>query len=160
MQPDIMCFGKKMQVCGILVGTRVDEVPENVFHTSSRINSTWGGALIDMVRVTKYLEIIDEENLVGNAAAMGRRIEEGMQSLAARLGDDMVTNIRGMGLYRAFDVPTTEARKAFLADAYKQGLLMVGSGQRSIRFRPPLNVSAKEIDAGLEIIERVLAGMR
>ncbi len=152
VQPDIMTFGKKMQVCGILVGPRVDDVPENVFHTASRINSTWGGALIDMVRVTKYLEIVDEEHLVDNARVMGQRIDDHMHRLAAELPSGAVTNVRGMGLFRAFDVPDTKTRTAFLHAAYDNGLLMVGSGQRSVRFRPPLNISAAEVDAGIDII--------
>jgi L-lysine 6-transaminase len=63
VKPDILAFGKKMQVCGILATNRVDEVPDNVFRVSSRINSTWGGSLTDMVRATRYLEIIQEDNI-------------------------------------------------------------------------------------------------
>jgi L-lysine 6-transaminase len=63
-EPDILAFGKKTQVCGIMVSNRVDEIKENVFAVPSRLNSTWGGNLVDMVRCQKYLEIIDEENLI------------------------------------------------------------------------------------------------
>jgi L-lysine 6-transaminase len=66
-RPDIIAFGKKMQVCGILAGKRIDEVEHNVFNVSSRINSTWGGSLVDMVRATKILEIIQEDNLCAKA---------------------------------------------------------------------------------------------
>ena len=65
-EPDILAFGKKTQVCGIMVSNRVDEVKDNVFKVSSRLNSTWGGNLVDMVRCQKYLEVIKEENLVKN----------------------------------------------------------------------------------------------
>ncbi len=154
--PDIISFGKKTQVCGILVGPRVDEVPENVFHTPSRINSTWGGALIDMVRVTRYIEIIDEEGLLKNASTMGDRIDHKMKELAAHHEPGLVTNIRGMGLFRAFDLPDTGMRNRFIGAAQENGLLMVGSGSRSMRFRPPLNISSSEVDAGIEIIEKTL----
>ena len=50
VQPDIVAFAKKAQLGGIMAGGRVDEVPGNVFQTSGRINSTWGGGLVDMVR--------------------------------------------------------------------------------------------------------------
>jgi L-lysine 6-transaminase len=50
VKPDILAFGKKAQVCGILAGTRIDDLDTNVFRVSSRINSTWGGNLVDMVR--------------------------------------------------------------------------------------------------------------
>jgi len=64
VKPDILAFGKKTQVCGIMVGEKVDEVKDNVFSVSSRINSTWGGNLVDMVRCQKYLEVIKNENLI------------------------------------------------------------------------------------------------
>ncbi|MCD6501395.1 aminotransferase class III-fold pyridoxal phosphate-dependent enzyme, partial [bacterium] len=64
IEPDIICFGKKAQVCGIIAGPRIDEVEHNVFVESSRINSTWGSNLTDMMRSRKYLEIIEEDNLV------------------------------------------------------------------------------------------------
>jgi len=155
VNPDIMTFGKKMQTCGILVSDRVDDVPDNVFHTSSRINSTWGGNLVDMVRSTRYLEIIDEEQLVQNAATVGSYLQTHIGRLAAER-PHQVSNARGMGLFCAFDLPSKEARHDFLVEAYNQGLLMVGCGSSSIRFRPPLNVSRAEIDAGIAIIESVL----
>src|SRR5690625_7756624 len=65
--PDLLAFGKKSQVCGVMAGPRIDEVKDNCFRLSSRINSTWGGNLADMVRSTHYLEIIEEENLLENA---------------------------------------------------------------------------------------------
>ena len=156
VQPDIMSFGKKMQVCGIVAGEKLDEVPDNVFHTSSRINSTWGGGLVDMVRVTKYLEIIDEENLVENAAKMGDYMHAKVLDMATKFDEGTVTNARGRGLFRAFDLPSTEIRSKLMHKVYDNGLLMVGSGQHSMRFRPPLNISQEEIDQGMEIIERSL----
>jgi L-lysine 6-transaminase len=157
IQPDLMSFGKKMQVCGVLAGPRVDVVAENAFHTSSRINSTWGGSLVDMVRVTKYLEIIDEEHLVDNAATVGAYLHK--QLLALSDADSRVTGVRGLGLFCAFDLPSTEMRNAFLRTAYEHGLLMVGCGTRSVRFRPPLTISKAEVDMGLGIIGDTLHSM-
>lgn len=156
VEPDIMSFGKKMQVCGILVGPRVDEVPNNVFHTSSRINSTWGGSLVDMVRATKYLEIIDEEGLVKNAADVGAYLRERLADLARQSTPHHVSNVRGSGLFCAFDLPTKEERNNFLKRSYDNGLLLIGSGNRSVRFRPPLNVSTAEVDMGMELITQSL----
>ena len=61
--PDVVAFGKKTQVCGVMAGGRVDEVPDNVFAVSSRINSTWGGNLTDMVRSRRILEVIERDGL-------------------------------------------------------------------------------------------------
>ena len=69
---DIISFGKKTQVCGILAGNRIDEVEDNVFSESSRINSTFGGNLVDMTRFKIILEIIEEENLLLNSKKTGK----------------------------------------------------------------------------------------
>lgn len=154
--PDIMAFGKKMQVCGILVGPRIDEVPDNVFHSSSRINSTWGGSLVDMVRATKYLEIISEEQLVQNAADVGLYLKNKLAELAQRRPEHRITNVRGSGLFCAFDLPSKEGRNQFLKSCYSNGLLLVGSGNRSVRFRPPLNLTTDLVDQGITLLEMSL----
>jgi L-lysine 6-transaminase len=153
IEPDMISFGKKMQVCGFLAGKRIDEVPDNVFKIPSRINSTWGGNLVDMVRAQKYLEIIEEENLVENARVVGAYLLGELQALAAEF-PGMVSNPRGLGLYAAFDVVDPERRNKIRAGCMEKGLLILPSGERAIRFRPPLNVSKQEIKAGMEIIRK------
>ena len=69
--PDLLAFGKKAQVCGVMAGPRLDEVKDNVFRLPSRISSTWGGNFCDYVRSTHYLRIIEEEKLVANARSAG-----------------------------------------------------------------------------------------
>lgn len=153
--PDIMVFGKKMQVCGIVCTERIDEVPENVFHTPSRINSTWGGNLVDMVRATRYLEIIAEEKLVELACNNGDYLASSIEGLVA--ADERFSNARGMGLFRAVDLPSKDERDKLLRIALKHGLLAVGSGTRSIRFRPALNITQSAIDEGIEILNKALS---
>jgi len=152
VEPDMVGFGKKMQVCGFLCGKRIEEVPENVFKVSSRLNSTWGGNLVDMVRATKYLEIIHEENLVENARVVGDHLLGRLSELAQTF-PGVVSNPRGRGLYAAFDVATPEVRTKIRSSCMEKGLIILPSGERAIRFRPALNVSAQEIDEGMEIIE-------
>ncbi len=153
--PDIMSFGKKMQVCGIVATDRIDDVPDNVFHTSSRINSTWGGNLVDMVRSTRYLEIIEEENLVQNANEKGLYLDEKLTKLMEN-NPEIISNVRGKGLFRAFDMPNADIRSKFQAKAFESGLIILPCGTNSIRFRPPLNITKEEIDRGLDIIEKSL----
>ncbi len=155
VQPDIMAFGKKMQVCGILVGSKIDEVEENVFKISSRINSTWGGNLVDMVRATRYLEIIEEDNLLENVQVMGTYLMEKLEGLGLEF-PRWVSNIRGRGLFCAFDLPSNEIRNKFRKIAENNGLLILGSGIKSIRFRPSLCITHQEIDHGIEIIRKIL----
>ena len=83
--PDVVAFGKKTQVCGIMAGGRVDEVPDNVFAVSSRINSTWGGNLVDMVRSRRILEIIESDGLIGRTAKAGRYLLDRLEDLAVRV---------------------------------------------------------------------------
>ncbi len=155
--PDIIAFGKKMQVCGIMSSDRINDV-DSVFKVSSRINSTWGGNLVDMVRCTRYLQVIEEENLVQNAAEVGDYLGEQLGELARRM-PDMVSNTRNAGLMAAFDLPNGETRNKLTGKAKENGMLIVGCGPNSIRFRPPLNLTRAEVDEGIEILEKSLKAL-
>ncbi len=154
-QPDMIAFGKKTQVCGFLCGKRIEQVADNVFKIPSRLNSTWGGNLVDMVRAQRYLEIIEEENLVENARIMGDHLVASLENLAEEF-PTLVSNPRGKGLFAAFDVPTPEVRAKVRKDCFAKGLILLPSGPRAIRFRPALTVSREELDEGIEIIRHAL----
>jgi len=154
VMPDIIAFGKKLQVCGMLASNKLNEV-DSVFKVPSRINSTWGGNLTDMVRATRYLQVIDEDNLVKNARAVGEYLVGKLHELRDRYAGQ-VTNTRGRGLMCAFDLPSPEVRAKFLARAKENGLLIVGCGVRSVRFRPPLNLTRADADEGLALLDRSL----
>jgi len=155
-RPDIISFGKKMQICGIFAGERVDEVENNVFHESSRLNSTWGGNVVDMVRITLYLEIIAAEDLVNQAATNGEYLVSKIQDIQADF-DGLVSNARGRGLFAAFDLPDGTARDNLANLIIAEGALILGSGKKTIRFRPHLNISREEIDLADDIIRRAIA---
>lgn len=156
VQPDIFCFGKKTQVCGIAAAPRIDEVEDNVFHVSSRINSTWGGNIVDMVRSTRYLQIIRDENLVDNARRQGELLLAGLHDLAAA-HPAAISNVRGRGLMCAFDLPNVEVRNRALANGREEGVFALPCGERSIRFRPFLDVTAEDIREGLSALDRAIA---
>jgi L-lysine 6-transaminase len=151
VRPDILVFGKKLQVCGICVSRRIDEVERNVFVESSRINSTWGGTLIDMLRGAEYLRVIEAEDLVANARRQGERLLAGIEALAGEL-PSAVVNPRGRGLMCAFDLAGGLSRPELLAACLERELIVAPTGARGIRFRPALNVGEREIDAGLDRI--------
>jgi len=157
--PDILCFGKKMQVCGMLASRRVDAVPDNVFVESSRINSTWGGSLVDMVRATEYLKIIHQEHLVENAAAKGRRFLEGLLVLQREF-PNMVQNARGRGLMCAFDLPEAMVRNRLLEATFERELIIVPTGPTGVRFRPSLAFTDQELDEGLNRLRDALEQVR
>ncbi len=158
LTPDALGFGKKTQVCGCLVGPRVDEEPDNVFKVSSRINSTWGGGLTDMIRSARYLEIIAEDGLVGNAKKVGGRLLQGLREVERELGG-LMSNARGLGLMIAFDLPTPEQRSRAHQAITDNGLLVLTCGTRSIRFRPHLDLTEEDAAAGLEIVRRSLKAL-
>jgi L-lysine 6-transaminase len=156
LEPDIVAFSKKVQVGGIMAGRRVDEVADNVFTVSGRINSTWGGGLVDMVRARRILEIIEREHLMDHAAQVGEWFIGELRELAARHAD-LISNVRGLGLMCAFDLPTRDARDDAIRRLQREHVLALGCGERSIRFRPALNVTTSELGFGLAALDRVLS---
>ncbi|HKQ18454.1 MAG TPA: L-lysine 6-transaminase [Candidatus Eisenbacteria bacterium] len=147
--PDMVVFGKKSQICGFIASARIDEVKDNVFHVSSRINSTWGGTLVDMVRSQRYLEIMAEEKLLENAAARGAELLAGLEALVKEFPEH-VMNARGKGLMCAFDLRDGALRDQVIANAYEENVVVLGCGPTSIRFRPALVISKAEIADALD----------
>ncbi|HEX9161930.1 MAG TPA: L-lysine 6-transaminase [Thermoanaerobaculia bacterium] len=158
VEPDMFCFGKKTQVCGFVSNDRIFDIDENVFTVPSRINSTWGGNLTDMVRSQRYFEVIDEEKLVDNAARVGAYFVGELERFQEEF-PNLVSNVRGRGLMAAFDLPTGDVRdhalKAFMAN----DVMVLASGHNSARFRPPLNLSMDEAAEGIKRMERALKEM-
>lgn len=150
--PDLLAFGKKAQVCGVMAGPRLDEVPDNCFRLPSRLNSTWGGNLVDMVRATHCLQIIEHERLVENAADMGRLLLDGLCKLVEE--EPLISAPRGRGLMVAFDLPDKACRERFYQGLFESGLLALRSGERAIRFRPALDVCAGDIQEVLALLRK------
>jgi L-lysine 6-transaminase len=153
--PDLVAFGKKTQVCGVMSTRRIDEVEKNVFHVSSRINSTWGGNLVDMIRCARYLEIIRDEDLVANAARVGNYFREELAALETDF-PDVVSNARGLGLFLAFDLPDGAKRDAVRTSCWEAGLATLTCGPRSLRFRPALVFSEADVDRAIGILRPAL----
>jgi L-lysine 6-transaminase len=156
LEPDVIAFGKKLQVCGIMAGRRVDEVADNVFTVSSRINSTWGGNLTDMVRARRILEVIESEGLIAAAVGKGAHLLQRLEDLRDR-HPALVTNVRGRGLLCAIDMPGTADRdrvtRRLMEDEH---VMMLGCGDRTLRFRPSLAVTIAELDAAVDALDRTL----
>ncbi|MFN3006095.1 L-lysine 6-transaminase [Mycolicibacterium wolinskyi] len=153
--PDVVSFGKKTQVCGVMAGRRVDEVADNVFTVSSRINSTWGGNLVDMVRSRRILEVIESDGLLGNAAAMGDHLLAQLRLLATEF-PHTVLDPRGRGLMCAFSMPAAADRDELIRRLWDRHVIMLPSGSNSVRFRPALTVTRDEIDACIGTVRDAL----
>jgi L-lysine 6-transaminase len=159
LEPDIVAFAKKVQLGGIMAGRRVDQVPDNVFTVSGRINSTWGGGLADMVRSRRQLEVIERDDLVSNAAERGEHLLEALQALQRR-HPSLVSNVRGRGLMCALDLPDGGTRADVIRRLYDdEHVLALGCGSRSVRFRPALTVTDDELDQAVAAFDRVLTSL-
>ena len=156
IEPDLVAFGKKAQVCGVMAGRRLEQVQPNVFTESGRINSTWGGNLTDIVRSRRVLEVVEDEELIERAAKLGDHLLAGLHEVATA-HPALVDNVRGRGLLCAVDLPDPAVRDALLADLFSsERMLLLGGGTRSVRFRPHLAVTVADLDAGLAALDRAL----
>jgi L-lysine 6-transaminase len=153
--PDIVAFGKKTQVCGIYVSTRIDQVEDNVFSLPSRINSTWGGSLADMVRCRRFIEIIEEDDLAAQVTAIGQRLVTGLRRIAGRSG--AFSNVRGRGSLAAITLETAEARDALIHELFARQVVVLPSGPRAVRFRLPFVMTPPEVDELLARLEASVA---
>jgi len=142
-----------------MAGKRIDEVENNAFVESSRINSTFGGNIVDMVRATRILEIIKEDNLIKNARIKGEKIKKILQDIQKDF-PDLVSNARGLGLMRSFDLPNTKIRNEFQKKCFEENLLILPCGRKTIRFRPILCIEDRELELADEKIRLVLKKMR
>jgi L-lysine 6-transaminase len=150
--PDLLAFGKKAQVCGVMAGPRLDEVKDNAFRLSSRLNSTWGGNFTDMVRSTHFLRIIEKEQLVENAGKVGAYFLEQLRDLQRE--EPLISAARGRGLFLAFDLPDAKTREEFWKGFFDLGVLTLRSGENSIRFRPPLDITTEVIDEAMDAMRK------
>jgi L-lysine 6-transaminase len=158
VQPDLLSFGKKLHVCGVLGGGRIDEEPQNVFRTSSRINSTFGGSLTDMVRATLMLEVYESEGLIDHAAKMGDHLLARLTELQER--HDVLSQARGRGLWASIDVASGELRDAISAHLYAhEHVILLGCGPQTLRFRPTMTVTEAELDEAVDALDRAVTAL-
>lgn len=146
IQPDLVVFGKKAQVCGVMFKEEIDETLKNPV----RLEVTWDGELIDMIRSTYILRAFEQYKILENVRERGVQLLEGLRKLKA------LQNVRGCGLLAAFDFETQREQENFARRAFGNGLLFNKTRERTIRFRPNLNVSAAEVDEALARIQKSL----
>lgn len=152
--PDIMCFGKKTQVCGIASTTRIDDVKNNVFSVSGRINSTWGGNIVDMERCKIYLNLMKSNNLVEKASQVGEYFMKKLTNVVLR--HEKVSNLRGKGLIIAFDLETSDMCDEVMTKL-SENILVLKCGKKSIRFRPHLTFAETDVDQACSFIDIALS---
>jgi L-lysine 6-transaminase len=120
------------------------------------LDSTWGGSLADMVRFVQEMKIVEDEKLLEAVAHKSRILREGLIEVTKET-PDMITHIRGAGLYQGFSMCNPDLRSALLETALnEESLLLLETGTDSIRFRPVLDVTEAEIYMMLDMLKRSL----
>ena len=98
---------------------------------------------------------MDEEELVKKAAESGKYLLKNLENLQNEYSH-LISNVRGRGLFCAFDLSDGDIRDKMVQNIAEEGAIVLGSGVRSIRFRPHLNISRNEIDQGISMINNSL----
>ncbi|MBI3090924.1 MAG: aminotransferase class III-fold pyridoxal phosphate-dependent enzyme [Candidatus Tectomicrobia bacterium] len=138
-------------------GLRVGAVLSKRQHFPSQpgaISSTWAGGPIATAVAVSTLEVIEDEQLMGNAEILGQEARSALQAVAERHA--AMTNVRGLGLMLAFDLPGAAERAAMVQACFQRGLLLLGCGSRGVRLLPPLNLRPRELRLAVTLLEDAL----
>lgn len=135
LDPDIIVFGKKSQVSGIMVN---DKYASPIYSKYRKLEVTFDGDLMDMVRAQYIIDVIQKQSLLA-------RINENSNKLKVALSS-LVDNYRSDGHLIAFDFKDQETRNKFVSEAYLNYLLVNPTSDKSIRLRPNLAYSDNELD--------------
>ena len=123
--------------------------------------TTYGGNPLAATAGLTVLKAIGEEGLLGNARSLGNHLKESLEAM--RL--PVINLVRGVGLMIGIelnDLPSSFGGEGALSiratkELMKEGLLVIPSGERTIRLLPPLNITKAEADEALVILKKVLS---
>jgi 4-aminobutyrate aminotransferase len=160
VEPDVMCLAKGMG-SGVPIGAIVFR-KELDFGVQGAHSNTYGGNLLATAATMATIEVIKKEGLVGRAAKLGRQLRKRLEELAEE--HDEIGDVRGIGLMQMTefvkDRRTKEIhpkfRDAVEVEAYRHGLLLLGCGRSGIRYIPPLVISKRQLDAGVDILDAAI----
>jgi 4-aminobutyrate aminotransferase len=148
IRPDIMTAAKALQVGATLFDSEFDP------HEKGALSSTWGGGhRTDMAVGATVIEVIKRDKLLDNAKEMGNVLLKCLSEFVGKYG---VIDARGLGLMIGVDYESKERRDEVLQKAFKNGLITLPAGERTMRIIPPLIITKEEIDEGVEILGKSL----
>jgi L-lysine 6-transaminase len=140
IEPDIVVFGKKSQVSGMMAKEHLGAAIQSPV---KKLELTWDGDLIDMVRCYYIMEAYERYNILDNVNERSDQLAHELAPLPSEL-----RNFRHQGLLVAFDLPSEDLKKRFAQLCFGNHLLVSPASYNCIRLRPNLNVSAEEIHEG------------
>ena len=144
--PDILVFGKKTPLSGIMVNKKFS----NIFKSPIRLEVTWDADLIDMVRARYVIEAYKKFNILQNVYDRSIQLLDGLKSI------NEFKNIRNSGLLFGFDFNNKKIRDNFVDELFKNKMIVNPTKDLSIRLRPPLSVNSIEIDNAIKIFEHTI----
>ena len=145
--PDIVTWAKKAQN-GVLF---VSEALATFFQEEKKFNTTWEGDSGGMVRLLAKIDMLDLEQV----RRTGERAKSGLEALA-KAHREIIANVRGAGVMLAFDVVRADCSEPLRDRAFRRGLLLLGAGERTIRFYPRYDTESSAIDEALEILRAAI----
>ena len=151
VEPDIVIFGKKTQLSGIMVKEEFGSIFAN--GQGIRLEVTWDGDVSDMVRCKYIIKTYEEEKILENVKKQASAIKTALESEAS------VQNFRNCGLIIGLDLKNTQIRDIMVNNLFNRGLLCNATGKQSIRLRPSLSLSTKETDTAIEMFQESLEGL-
>ena len=153
--PDVVTIAKSLGG-GVPIGACLTKGKANDVLVPGDHGSTYGGnPLVCAVANAVLHELIDNKLIEKNVVEMGKYSAEKLENLKNKFSE--ITEIRGKGLLLGIKFDENKIlAKDIVAKALENGLLLVGAGNNVVRFFPPFNVTKKEIDEGIEILEKIL----
>ena len=156
--PDTIQFGKAIGGGIPLAG--VVHRADITFDKPGRHASTFGGNPVAIEAALQVVEIVKE--LLPHVQEVGDYLHKRLKELEEKY--EVIGDARGLGLAQAVEFVKSkdtkeknqEVRNKVVAEAAKRGLILLGCGDNSLRFIPPLIVTKEEIDVAIEIFEEAL----
>ncbi|WIV67404.1 aminotransferase class III-fold pyridoxal phosphate-dependent enzyme [Natrialbaceae archaeon AArc-T1-2] len=148
LTPDVIASAKGLRVGATI--SRAECFPDE----QGRLSSTWGaGDVLAALQGALTIDVVREENLLENVRVRGKRL----RGLLSDAGRESMVDVRGRGLMVGVEFDTEARRDEVMAAAMRRGLLTLGCGYKTLRLLPPLDVTEREIDLGVELFLEAVA---
>ncbi len=160
VMPDILCAAKGL-ASGMPIGAVIAAADIMDWPPGAQ-GSTFGGNPVSCVAAIETIRLI-ETQYMKNAGRIGELLQARLRAIAGR--HPRIGHIRGLGLMTGATVyddackPSGALRNKVAQEAFRRGLILLGCGDDSLRFAPPLCINEQELNTGLEIVEQAVAAV-
>ncbi len=149
IKPAIVTIAKALQLGAVVFDKKFEPSKPGV------LSSTWGGgSRIDMAIGRKTIDIIYKEKLLEKVNKSGTFLKKCLKDLEHK--DTKIREVRGLGLMIGVEFHKKDIRNKIIKKLFKNKLLVLPSGEKTIRILPPLIITDAEISKGMAIFEKVL----